>query len=164
MRKDSIKAGLRAGALSAFALLVGAQASVAAVVLEGDDVITYEHTVTLAGASRSIIEGERLPDGGCRFSQSRTLDREATVTELELAFEPATCRSLIESGKRVSGDVLPEAGAQSQARTGERVCRRGRRGGLDRSRDPVVVHTPSPRLAAQLLRGPAQLQCDGRDQ
>jgi hypothetical protein len=117
MRKDAIKVGLRAGALSAFALLVGAQASVAAVVLEGDDVITYEHTVTLAGASRSIIEGERLPDGGCRFSQSRTLDREATVTELELAFEPATCRSLIESGKRVSGDVLPEAGAQSQART-----------------------------------------------
>ena len=117
MIRIKIKVRLSVAALSAIALLAAAQTSMAAVTLEGPNVITYEHDVTLENTSRSILEGERLVSGGCEFSGKRTLNQEARVTELELAFDPDTCRSLIESGTRVSGDVSPEPDAERQART-----------------------------------------------
>lgn len=61
----------------------------------------------LANSVTYVLQGVRLPGGGCQFSGQMTLGPEQnSVTELELAFDPDTCRSLIERGILVtSGDM-----------------------------------------------------------
>jgi hypothetical protein len=70
--------------------------------LEGPNVIFYEHPEVLEKATRSIRQGEFLPGGGCRFSGSAVLAPGEAITELELAFDPDSCRSLVETGTLVS--------------------------------------------------------------
>lgn len=89
------------------------------IVLDGQNVIEYEHHDELANSVRYIIQGERLSSGGCSFSGEFTLDGNAkSVTELEMAFDPDTCRSLIERGTMVaSGDSTDPDDTSSSSNT-----------------------------------------------
>jgi hypothetical protein len=75
--------------------------------LEGPNVVRYEpplyQRVEFEESYRIIRQGERRPDGSCTFERSTTLrptdpPRKQVVIEVELAFDPDTCRSLVEIG------------------------------------------------------------------
>ena len=70
--------------------------------LDGPNVIVYEHPEVLENATRFIRQGDFLAGGGCSFSGSVVLAPGEKVTELELAFDPDACQSLVESGTLVS--------------------------------------------------------------
>ncbi len=55
-------------------------------------------------AEKFIREGARLPSGGCKFIGNATLQKGESKTELELKYDPDTCRSLVEAGTLVSDD------------------------------------------------------------
>ncbi len=73
-----------------------------AATLNGPNVITYEHQEVLTNTARAVRQGARLATGGCKFSGQAILAPGTTVTELELAFDPDTCQSLVESGTLVA--------------------------------------------------------------
>lgn len=75
--------------------------------LEGRNVVYYDgplyKRVQFEESYRIIREGDRRPDGSCTFVRSTTLrptdpPRQQMVIEVELAFDPDTCRSLVEIG------------------------------------------------------------------
>ncbi len=67
--------------------------------LEGPNVIKYDHLYVLADSRIFIRQGTRLPGGGCEFATETILAPGESITELEIAFDPDTCRSLNEAGK-----------------------------------------------------------------
>lgn len=72
--------------------------------LEGPDVITYGLApYELEDSTRIIRQGERTPNGGCAFSGERSLAPGESITEIEIAYDPSTCRSLFEVGVLVGG-------------------------------------------------------------
>lgn len=72
--------------------------------LQGDGVITYgatSHTHDdLTNPTKAIMQGARLPDGGCSFrSPTLTATTPGTVVRLEeLQYNPDTCQSLVVYG------------------------------------------------------------------
>ena len=70
--------------------------------LTGPNVISYEEgypKYVLDQARRLIRQGARLPEGGCRFTSTETRQQGGpAITEIELAFDPDTCRLLVEIG------------------------------------------------------------------
>lgn len=76
--------------------------------LQGEGVITYGATGhthdDLINPTKTILQGARLPDGGCSFrSPTLTATTPGTVVLLkELQYNPATCQSLVAHG-RVAG-------------------------------------------------------------
>jgi hypothetical protein len=63
--------------------------------LVGPHVTRYQLKEQLAGAHRVIRQGHRLPNGGCQFKVSvRVRPEDGLRRELELAYDPDTCRSL----------------------------------------------------------------------
>lgn len=65
-------------------------------------------------SSRIIRVGARTPDGGCAFSGEKRLQSGESITEIEIAYDPLTCRSLVETGKLISGDESLAAAANSE--------------------------------------------------
>ncbi len=55
----------------------------------------YKHSETLVGSTKALRQGKRLDGGGCSFSRSFNLRKGETITEIELAFDPETCRSVV---------------------------------------------------------------------
>jgi hypothetical protein len=81
------------------------QPGVEEVFLEGPEVVYYGIApYELAESTQLIRQGERSADGGCLFISETTLRPNESRTEIEVAFDPATCRSLVEVGTLVSGD------------------------------------------------------------
>lgn len=74
--------------------------------LEGPNVIEYKHMIVLADTKQFIREGVRLSDGGCKFIGNATLQKGESKTELELAYDPDTCRSLVEIGTLISDEFV----------------------------------------------------------
>lgn len=103
------------------AMTTGTAGAAERVTLSGPEVVDYG----LAGyefedSTRHIVEG--TPDsGGCRFTGEGTLQPGESVTQVEIAYDPATCRSLVERGTLV-GDGPPEGsvrdGAQARSEAG----------------------------------------------
>jgi hypothetical protein len=86
--------------------------------LEGDEVITYGlEPYELENSTRIIRQGERMPDGSCAFSAERSLQPGESIAEIEIAYDPATCRSLYEVGILVGGDQGLDGGADSDSAT-----------------------------------------------
>src|SRR6266540_1573401 len=101
----------------------GAAATVAATVpqgvtLQGPNVIDYENLryngeylylrPTFVKSERLIRQGTPRADGGCTFVRSVrvTATDPGPLTELELAYDPATCRSLVEIGQLAAAQQL----------------------------------------------------------
>lgn len=56
--------------------------------------ITALRPIVLENSTRSIRAGERLPDGSCLFTGDGQLLPGQSLTDIEVAFDPDTCRSL----------------------------------------------------------------------
>lgn len=71
--------------------------------LEGSDVVWYDHDDSLVNSETSLVQGTRTDDGGCSFSGEETLSLPPGTDELlirtrELAYDPSSCVSLMETG------------------------------------------------------------------
>jgi len=77
-------------------------ARASALELSGPHVISYEQgypAYSLADSHREIRTGTRLPDGGCQFRSSGLAGpRDPAHGEVELAYDPDTCRDLVDVG------------------------------------------------------------------
>lgn len=107
--------------LIAGALTVPSNASVANDVLDlvGPAVSRYDLApYVLENSSRMIRQGVPVADGGCSFSGEKSLLPGQSVTEIEIAYDPLTCRSLVESGILVGGDEGLVAADNSNDATG----------------------------------------------
>lgn len=108
--------------LAGTALITPAKASVVGDLLElvGPSVVQYETPYILANSSRIIRQGVPLPVGGCSFSGEKSLPPGQSITEIEIAYDPLTCRSLIKAGTLVGGDeglVAADASADAPGAT-----------------------------------------------
>lgn len=102
--------------------------------LEGPNVIEYKHMIVMADTKTFIREGTRLPYGGCKFIGNTTLKKGESITELELKYDPDSCRSLIEVGTLISDEFIH---SPDQIETEARVISK-----MPGS-DTVVTETPS---------------------
>lgn len=89
-------------------------------VLEGPEVIHYTNSDTLLNASTSVIQGQRTGDGGCVFTGVDTVslsegEDRVTLRTQELAYDPSTCRSLIETGVPAALPPLNESTEESRS-------------------------------------------------
>lgn len=86
--------------------------------LEGDEVITYGLApYELENSTRMIRQGEQMADGSCAFSAETSLEPGASITEIEIAFDPESCRSLYEVGILVGGAEGLDGGAGAESAT-----------------------------------------------
>jgi hypothetical protein len=102
--------GLVVAALAALALTApgAGAASAAPLDLRGPAVVRYAHTGAPGGATRRVVTGSRLPNGGCTFPL--TLHRAAgaaAVSVHELAYDPSACLSLVAIGGVTAAAALP---------------------------------------------------------
>jgi hypothetical protein len=103
------------GSLSVLA--AGATLDLAAgATLEGPNVVHYGQPYELGGAERFVIEGERLPDGGCEFTRSSIIG-DTDVAEIEVAHDPDTCRSVVERGTWADTNPSLSAGEGTASRS-----------------------------------------------
>lgn len=116
-RRKSLSLAALAAALVFLAQPVGGPPQAAAVAepgieevaLEGPGVVYYGlGPYELAQSTQLIRQGKRMADGGCLFVSETTLRPNEARTEIEVAFDPATCRSLVEIGTLVSGNDFLE--------------------------------------------------------
>ena len=145
----------RLGAASIVALLTGvtaglagsSHAAAAPVDLTGPSVIRYAAPTDLVETSRTILQGVRGPSGSCSFQDGAWMSPDSPVTgQRELAYDPATCRSLIATGRPTAAaavNVNPSGPASTASGTASGGLRPGGSG------DPsAYVHTwfhdPSP--------------------
>jgi hypothetical protein len=99
----NVKGRFLLAALAAISVIFQSGRSVAQnePILEGPRVVKYQHHVVLSASKKFIRQGVALSSGGCQFSSQTNLKPGESVTELELAFDPDTCRSLVQSGRLV---------------------------------------------------------------
>ena len=100
----NLKARLLTSALAVIAVMVwqtGHSVAQNEPTLSGPHVVKYQHHAVLADSKKFIRQGTPLSSGGCQFSSQTILKPGESVTELELVFDPDTCRSLVQSGKLV---------------------------------------------------------------
>jgi hypothetical protein len=77
--------------------------------LTGPSVVRYVAPAGMLELSRSIVQGVYGSNGACTFHGSATGSKGTPITEqVEIAFDPATCRSLV-----VTGRPGASAGAQN---------------------------------------------------
>lgn len=86
--------GILAGGVFAFGV---GSAGAAEPTLEGPNVIHYGQPYELQGTHRFIAKGERLLGGGCQWKRSGKIEQR-DVAEIEIAYDPTTCRSLFVRG------------------------------------------------------------------
>lgn len=78
---------------------VAAPAAAEVPTLEGPNVVWYEQDVQFASSTLRIRDGERTPGGGCLISGRNVLPPgQEAIVEVELAYDPDSCRSLTRVG------------------------------------------------------------------
>ncbi len=81
--------------------------------LSGPGVVHYHPTEVLINRTYQVYQGSQLPGGGCTFHGSATvMPGQPQVTQVELAYDPTRCRSVLESGNLVAGST-GQSGARS---------------------------------------------------
>src|SRR5207249_7194385 len=74
--------------------------------LVGPNVVDYRvgfQQYPLANNHQELRQGTRVPGGGCRFSGNSVLRKgQAPLTRVELAYDPDTCRDLVDIGTLVT--------------------------------------------------------------
>jgi hypothetical protein len=106
-RKARLRSALVALALP-LTLVVAPQAATASsepLTLEGPNVIQYgTEDYTFASSTDYIRQGTRAGEHGCEFVLEGVIQPEAPdITEIEVAYDPDTCRALVRSGVASSG-------------------------------------------------------------
>ncbi len=105
-----------AGGLVLAGIIGSPSALAAGATLEGPNVVHYGQPYELGGAERFVIEGERLPDGGCEFTRSSIIG-DTDVAEIEVAHDPDTCRSVVERGTWADTNPSLSAGEGTASRS-----------------------------------------------
>ena len=80
--------------------------------LAGASVVSYEHTVPLDNAVRELVQGTGS-NGDCTFTVSGEVDANfrGTIIQREVAYDPTTCKSLVEVSTVPQSDVLASSTA-----------------------------------------------------
>ena len=109
----AVRASITLGILGLLLLLLGAVPAVAQDVptLEGDGVITYDHSSLepLDNPTRQLLHGSAV-EGGCAFDVAAEVGSnfKGTIVTREVAYDPATCQSLVEQSVIPAGVGLPD--------------------------------------------------------
>jgi hypothetical protein len=83
---------------------VSVAADESAEMLVGPNVVEYGLApYVLEDSHQYVVQGTALPGGGCHFKGEHELAGGQSLTEIEVAYDPDTCRSLFEAGSLVSG-------------------------------------------------------------
>lgn len=80
--------------------------------------VYYGQPYLLEDAERVLIQGTFLEDGSCQIGNERAIDPNRETAEIEVAYDPATCRSLMETGTWIDDDsrvgIDPSSPAQRE--------------------------------------------------
>jgi hypothetical protein len=78
--------------------------------LEGPDVITYgDHPYVFSDSVEYIRQGRKAGADDCNFTFETTLAPGESLTEIEIAYDPATCRMLVKSGHLANDQDFTDA-------------------------------------------------------
>jgi hypothetical protein len=135
---SGVAALLVAGAVAGVVLAGGVGSDSAAgpeAMLEGPNVLNYGQPYELRASERFIVQGKRLPGGGCEFARSSVMRSVSPstpeVAEIEVAFDPDTCRSLLERGTWADTNESFTGGQVTDGRSGSSSSSAPARGAAD---------------------------------
>ncbi len=112
------------------------------ITLEGPNVINYgADDYVFSTSADYVLGGKPVGEGKCEFSNSGPIDQSEEITEIELAYDPDTCRMLIRRGVAIKGMPEPDGSGETQSSSSGALATPSSSGGTDVSGGTTAQRT-----------------------